>query len=79
MVYLRCVANNYQPGTSVEVLVRDFTAAGFPQVWRPAIVESVTPLERGLSDVTLRMADGTPHIERVGKRGNNPLLRVVLA
>ena len=73
------MANNYQPGTSVEVLIRDFTAAGFPQVWRPAIVESVTPLEHGLADVAVRLVDGTPHVERVGKRGNNPLLRAVLA
>jgi len=61
---------NYQPGTSVEVLIRDFSLAGFPQVWQAATVESVELLERGLADVTLRLADGTPNVQRIGKRGS---------
>ena len=64
----------YQPSQMVEVSVIDFTTAGMPRTWVPALVESVTD-EGAQFDVRVRMADGRPHIERVGKRGGNGRIR----
>lgn len=76
---LDMATTTYLPGTSVELLRRDFSpagfAAGFPQVWVPAVVESVEPRDDRLFDVTVRLADGTYHSEIVGKRGGNKVLR----
>lgn len=65
----------YTAGQSVEVKLPDFKTPGFPLAWHAATVESVGLLDGGLFDVTLRMADGRPHVQRVGKRGGNSRLR----
>lgn len=67
--------NRYETGQAVEVFGPDFTKPGFPKAWHPATVESVEPVGGGLSDVTLRMADGRYHVQRIGKRGGNSRLR----
>ena len=64
----------FQPTQLVEVSVVDFKSAGMPRVWASAVVESVT-VEGKHFDVRLRMADGRPHVERVGVRGGNQKIR----
>jgi hypothetical protein len=68
-------APKYQPSQRVEVKAPDFTVPGFPMTWHSATVEEVAAVDGGLFDVTLRMADGRFHIQRVGKRGGNSRLR----
>ena len=66
----------YTTGQQVEVFRQDFKVPGFPHVWHSATVEAVTnDGDHGLFDVTLRLADGTANVQRVGKRGGNKNLR----
>lgn len=72
-------AAKFTAGQAVEVEVTDFSTPGYPRIWAPGVVESVTVQDekRGLWNVHVKRTDTenawAPQV--VGPRGGNKRIR----
>jgi hypothetical protein len=61
----------------VLTLRTNFKKPGQPKEWVPGHIEKITPLDTGHADVTIRLDDGSIHVERIGKRGGGSKIQAM--